>query len=538
VSMDTNQGRYYVPGAEAGPTQPTALTLIPTPPETQIPASGRYSTPVTLSAQLTSNGTSLAGKTVAFVLGPQSRLATTDANGIAKVTISVFGLPDEKEDSEVRASFAGAGIYQASYDTRQFKILKQGTQISLDPQPAEGFPQENTLVTATLTDVDNRRLGEETLFFIVSGAGGSYSEAVITDYAGRARLGNIPLPPGDYQLDVYFSGNISPLDLSLSDDRYEPARASSTLTLDNHVPQAGADAYIVDEDQTLTIPAPGVLGNDTDADGQGLTAQLVSGPSNGSLTLNPNGSFTYLPDANFNGSDNFTYDAYDGYDATNATVSITVTPVNDAPVAVEDAYSLKQNTPLVVTAPGVLGNDSDIDGDALQAVLVSGPFNGSLTLNPDGSFTYMPGTDFFGGDSFTYKANDGGLDSSPVTVMLYVTKPSLDSLWPPNGGFVTVSVLGATDPSGAPISITITGVRQDELVGSSPDAIINGSTVQLRAERDGNGDGRVYHIFFVISDGLGDSCTGEVLLGVVPHDQGSNLAPIDGGALYDSTVPQ
>jgi hypothetical protein len=186
----------------------------------------------------------------------------------------------------------------------------------------------------------------------------------------------------------------------------------------------------------------------------------------------------------------------------------------------------------------VLGNDSDIDGDPLQAILVSGPSNGSLTLNPDGSFVYTPNTGFFGGDSFTYKANDGKLDSGTVTVMLFVTKPSLDSLWPPNGEFVTVSVLGATDPSGAPVSVTFTGVRQDEPVGSSPDAILLGSTVQLRAERDGTGNGRVYHIFFVISDGKGGSCPGEVVLGVVPHDQGSDLAPVDDGALYDSTVPQ
>ena len=535
VSMDTNQGRYYVPGAEAGPTQPTALALIPTAPDTQIPSSGRYSTPVTLSAQLTSNGTPLAGKTVAFILGPQSRLATTDSSGIATATISAFGLPG---DSEVRASFAGVGDYQASFDTEVFNILKQVTRISLDPQDAAGYPPETPLVTATLTDVDGRRLGEETLFFIVSGPGGSYSEAVITDYAGRARLGNIPLPPGTYHLDVYFSGNIQPLGLSLSDDRYEPFSVRGTLTLLNHAPQVGADTYTVNEDQILTVPAPGVLGNDTDADGHPLTAQLVSGVSNGSLTLNPDGSFTYLPNANFNGSDSFTYAAYDGFDATNATVSISVTLVNDAPVALADAYSVKLNTPLSVSAPGVLGNDSDIEGDALQAILVSGPSNGSLALNPDGSFVYTPNTDFFGSDTFTYKANDGRLDSSTATVMLYVTTPSPDSLWPPNGGFVTVSVLGATGSSGAPLSITITGVRQDEPVGSSPDAIIQGSTVQLRAERDGNGDGRVYHIFFVISDGLGNGCPGEVLLGVVPHDQGSNLAPIDGGALYDSTVPQ
>jgi VCBS repeat-containing protein len=424
VSMDTNHGEYYVPGAEAGPTKPTTLTLIPTPPETLVPTSGRYSTPVTLSAQLTHEGEPLADKVLAFVLGPQSRLASTNQDGVATVTISVFGLPDE---NEVRASFAGVGDYEASYDTKPFNILKQGTKINLDPQPAAGFAPEDILVTATLTDVDNRRLGEETLFFIVSGEGGAYYEAVITDYAGRARLGNIPLPPGDYHLEVYFSGSIPSdkcksdttpsINLNLSDDRYASTCISGTLTLLNHAPQVEADAYSIDEDQTLTVPAPGVLGNDSDVDNQSLTALLVTDTMHGSLSLNPDGAFTYEPDANFNGSDSFAYAALDGFDTSPATVSISVNAVNDAPIATGDAYSLNQNTPLVITAPGVLGNDSDVDGDALQALLVSGPSNGALNLHADGSFVYTPNTDFFGGDSFAYKASDGN-DFGRITATL------------------------------------------------------------------------------------------------------------------------
>ena len=104
-----------------------------------------------------------------------------------------------------------------------------------------------------------------------------------------------------------------------------------------------------------------------------------------------NGSFTYTPNANFNGSDNFTYKANDGKANSNiATVSITVNAVNDAPVAVNDAYSVNKDTTLTVVAPGVLGNDTDVDGDPLTAVLVSGVSNGSLTLNSDGSFSYTP----------------------------------------------------------------------------------------------------------------------------------------------------
>ena len=126
------------------------------------------------------------------------------------------------------------------------------------------------------------------------------------------------------------------------------------------------------------MDAPGVLGNDSDPDGDAFSAVLVSGPGHGSLTLNADGSFAYSPEDNFNGSDSFTYRAGDGsLTSGSATVSLTVSARNDAPSAVDDAYSATEDTTLTVNAPGVLGNDGDPDGDALSAVLVSGPGHGS-----------------------------------------------------------------------------------------------------------------------------------------------------------------
>lgn len=186
-------------------------------------------------------------------------------------------------------------------------------------------------------------------------------------------------------------------------------------------PTAVDDEYSVDEDATLDEPAPGVLANDSDPQGQPLSAVLLTGPSSGSLTLNADGSFTYVPNANFHGADSFTYKASDGtFDSAPATVRITVNPINDAPIAHDNAYSVDEDTTLDVAAPGVLGNDDDVDGDSLRAVLVSGPTNGSLGLNADGSFTYMPNGNFNGADSFTYSANDGTLDSAPATVAITV----------------------------------------------------------------------------------------------------------------------
>ncbi|NOG48611.1 MAG: tandem-95 repeat protein [Chloroflexi bacterium] len=195
--------------------------------------------------------------------------------------------------------------------------------------------------------------------------------------------------------------------------------ATVTITVNpvNDAPVAVNDAYTTDEDTALNIAAPGVLTNDTDVDGDAMTAVLVVGPTNGTLTLNGDGGFVYTPNANFNGTDTFTYKANDGTaDSNIATVTITVNPINDAPVAVNDAYTTDEDTTLNVAAPGVLTNDTDIDGDTLTTVLVIGPTNGALTLNSDGSFIYTPNAGFNGSDSFTYRASDGTLLSNIATV--------------------------------------------------------------------------------------------------------------------------
>ena len=193
----------------------------------------------------------------------------------------------------------------------------------------------------------------------------------------------------------------------------------------NKAPTAADDSYSVDEDGVLVIDATGgVVANDSDPDGDVLTAILQTPPAHGTLSFNADGSFTYTPDADFNGSDSFTYVANDGNKLSNtATVDITVLPTNDAPVAAADAYATNEDSPLMINAAaGVLANDSDIDsGDVLTAVLVSNASNGVVNLNPDGSFTYSPNLNFNGTDSFEYRANDGGANSNAVLVTLTVS---------------------------------------------------------------------------------------------------------------------
>jgi VCBS repeat-containing protein len=189
----------------------------------------------------------------------------------------------------------------------------------------------------------------------------------------------------------------------------------------DETPVAASDSYNTSEDTLLNVPAPGVLSNDGHAVGTNLTAILVTNVTHGSLAFNGNGSFTYTPALNYNGSDSFTYVANDGSaDSNVATVSITVNPINESPVAVDDNYNTNKNTTLNISTPGVLGNDTDIDSNNLYAIDVTDPTHGTLTLNTSGSFSYSPVNNYTGTDTFTYKANDGSTDSNVATVTITV----------------------------------------------------------------------------------------------------------------------
>jgi len=181
---------------------------------------------------------------------------------------------------------------------------------------------------------------------------------------------------------------------------------------------AVADTYAVTEDTPLSATIS-VLANDV-----GLTsptAAVVSKPVNGELALNADGTFTYTPAANFSGKDTFVYNAVNNDGQTySAVVTLNVSFVNDNPVATADAYSNAVSTTITVDPEhGVLGNDSDPDGDTLSAVIEGVP-PGGLTLNADGSFTYSGGVS----TTFSYRASDGTLTSDPVTVSLTVTPPA------------------------------------------------------------------------------------------------------------------
>jgi hypothetical protein len=182
--------------------------------------------------------------------------------------------------------------------------------------------------------------------------------------------------------------------VTVFDSTKQAASTNYTITITSPVPVAVADSYTTAEDTPLSSAAPGVLANDTDAQGLPLTAILVSGVSNGTLTLSSNGSFTYTPSLNFNGSDSFTYKANNGsFDSNVVTVSLTVTAVNDAPV---NSVPGPQETPKDANKVFSAGNSnaitvSDVDAGASTVQVTLTATNGTITLPVVTGLTFSAG---------------------------------------------------------------------------------------------------------------------------------------------------
>jgi VCBS repeat-containing protein len=264
----------------------------------------------------------------------------------------------------------------------------------------------------------------------------------------------------------------------------EPATVSIAVT--NHPPAAAGDEATTDEDTAVTIP---VLANDTDEDDDDLTVAGASDGLFGTTEVNPNGTVTYTPGADFNGADVFYYVIDDGHGRLSlASVTVTINPVNDAPAAGDDAVPVAADAPTVIP---VLPNDSDVDGDALTVTAVTQGTNGTVDLT-GGVVTYTPNSMFTGLDTFTYTVSDGhgGTDSATVTVRVDNHTP--DVVNNPLSGTVHAGnavTLGPSisDPDGDSYTVAITqqpsagALSYDpgtgEFTYSAPNVITGGSLV-------------------------------------------------------------
>ena len=179
----------------------------------------------------------------------------------------------------------------------------------------------------------------------------------------------------------------------------------------NNPPTAEANSVATREDTPVSVTITGV-----DIDGDPLTYSVITGPSHGRLSgTEPN--LTYSPNTNFNGPDSFTFEVNDGKaDSGAATVSITVTAVNDQPTANDDSATTQEDAPIVTI--DVLANDTDLDNDRLVVITATQGSNGSVTINTDSKVTYAPNRNFCGTDTFTYTLSDGrgGTDTAAVKV--------------------------------------------------------------------------------------------------------------------------
>ena len=282
----------------------------------------------------------------------------------------------------------------------------------------------------------------------------------------------------DFTPALNYNGAVPVVNYTISDGTNT---ANSTLTLSinpiNDAPTAVLDTNNTDEDVTLTVSgANGVLKNDSDIDANSITVtQFVIGTTTyiagnpaviteGTLTINTDGGYTFVPATNFNGVvPTATYTVSDGTDTATSTLDITVNPTNDAPTLVLDTNTTPEDVALNVTAAnGVLNNDSDIDGNALTVTkfTVAGItytagqtatlLSGSITLNADGSYNYLPATNFNGVvPTVMYEATDG-INSANSTLKITVT--------PTNDNPVALDDTSSTDPN---ISVNIPVLTND-----------------------------------------------------------------------------
>ena len=250
-------------------------------------------------------------------------------------------------------------------------------------------------------------------------------------------VNSTPIPASDPRYPTYFGCGVVDADGAVLAGGPPPNRA----------PVAGDDSAVSAEDGSVTVP---VLANDTDPDGDAVAIGSVGDPPHGAASLDASGqAVVYTPDPNFNGTDSFTYTVSDGNGGTDgATVGVTVTPINDPPVAVDDTVAAAEDMPSSVD---VVANDTDIDGDTLAVAAVGDPAHGSAVVGSDGSVVYTPEAGYSGSDAFDYTVSDGlGGDTGSVSV----TVGAVDD--PP-----TASAVSASTTAPTPVTVTLTGTDPD-----------------------------------------------------------------------------
>jgi VCBS repeat-containing protein len=305
----------------------------------------------------------------------------------------------------------------------------------------------------------------------------------------------------------------------------------------NTAPHAADDTATVDEGGTITALNGGItsiLANDTDADSHPLTVIGFTQPANGTVTVNPDGTFRYTHDGGETTTDSFTYTTSDGHgSADSATVNLTITPVNDAPDAVDDGIIGSKGGTVAVLANGqtsLLANDTDADSHPLTVAGFTQPANGTVTVNPDGTFSYTHNGDETTRDSFTYTVKDstGGMDTATVNLIIKGggnNPPDAldDAAAVDEGGTITVLNGGATnvlandtDADGHPLTVI-------SFTQPANGTVTVGRNGTFSYSHDG-GETTSDSFTYTVSDGHGGTDTATVNLTITPVNDAPDAA--------------
>jgi VCBS repeat-containing protein len=479
---------------------------------------------------------------------PDGEALAFTANGLpAGLTISTTGVISGTVDNS--ASQQGGGLYTVTVtaeDAAGNTVSRSFTITVTNPVPTAvddaGSTGENTPATGNVIGNDSDPDGD-TLTVIAVGASGN---GVGTPVAGSAGGNFTILADGSYSFDPgtafddLAAGETRQTSVGYTISDGEGGVASAilriTVTGSNDTPIASDSSITTSEDSVVT----GAIAA-SDAEGDTLSFTLVAQPANGSVTLNPDGTYSYAPAADFNGTDSFDVTVSDGNGGVvTVTVTVTVTPVNDAPVGSDGAITVGEDT----TFTGTLPVASDVDGPALTYAAGSiAPAHGTVTISSDGSFSYEPDPDYTGADSFTYTVSDGIAPPQTYTIIVTVSGANdapiaVDdsSSTEENTAVSGVVTANDSDLDGDPLTVIGVGAPSGG-VGSVVAGSAGGSFV---IAADGSftftpgaafddlqlGEQRQTSVTYTISDGNGGVATATLVVTV----NGSNDAP-SGGTL-------
>ncbi|WP_230624584.1 tandem-95 repeat protein [Vibrio campbellii] len=401
-------------------------------------------------------------------------------------------------------------------------VLEDSAQVSVTVNPVNDAPvandegaatDEDTPVTIDVlpndTDVDG-----DTLTIVNASVPADQGTVEIVD-------GKLVFTPAEN-----FNGEAT-INYTVSDGELEDS-AEVTVTVNpiNDAPVANDDNVVTDEDTPVTI---NVLPNDTDVDGDTLTIVNASVPADQGTVEIVDGKLVFTPADNFNGEATISYTVSDGELEDSAQVSVTVNPINDAPVANDDSAATDEDTPVTID---VLPNDTDVDGDTLTIVNASVPADQGTVEIVDGKLVFTPAENFNGEATISYTVSDGELeDSAEVSVTVNPVNDAPvandDNAVTDEDTPVTINVLpNDTDVDGDTLTIVNASVPADQ----GTVEIVDGKLIFTPADNF-NGEAT---ISYMVSDGvLEDSAEVSVTVNLI------NDAPVanDDSAVTDEDTP-